>query len=191
MKNDHTIELFKKPLILGASISAGYGTRDGGIGAVLARMINPEAKITNKAVSGASSIQSTSHLDFSRFDPSIVLGFDLFFWDAVRGQIGPKFEAHTRKIFRTFHERNVPMIIGKLPLVDLPVGGHIVQIKKNAVKVNNLLEKLAEEHTNALLYDPLACFMTMEEEHFSDGLHLTSKGNEYCAKYFLHSNFQP
>ncbi|MBA2405443.1 MAG: SGNH/GDSL hydrolase family protein, partial [Bdellovibrionales bacterium] len=134
------IKLFSRPLIIGASISAGHGTQDGGPGAVLARMINPQAKITNLAFNGASSLQSTAKLNLDNYKPSIVLGLDLFFWDTVREQVGEKFEENTRKLFQQIQARGIPMIIGKIPMVDLPLGNRAESIKKSALKINKLLE---------------------------------------------------
>lgn len=186
MKNDKEIRLFSSPLILGASISAGYGTKDGGIGAVLAKKINPEAQIVNKARSGATSVTSTGHLDFNSFNPSIVLGLDLFFWDAVRGETGKTFEKNTERLFESFRKRGIPMIIGKIPVLDLPFGGYFREVKKNAQIVNAFLEEHKGPENLILLYDPLPCFSGLDSEiHFSDGLHLTSEGNKYCAEFFL------
>lgn len=191
IRNKHTasdIQLFSRPLIIGASISAGYGTGDGGPGAVLARMINPNAKITNIARSGATSVQSTSHVDFDSYSPSIVMGFDLFFWDAAREQVNTKFEQNTRKIFKSFQDRKIPMIIGKIPVVDLPFGLKAAGIKKSSEKVNALLEELCTLKKNSLLYDPLEVFMRMDsDEYFSDNLHLTTKGNQFCASFLAQS----
>ena len=179
-------ELFSKPLVLGASISVGYGTKDGGIAAVLARQINPDAQVINMAKSGATSVQSTGHLNLEIFNPSIVLGFDLFFWDAARRQVNKQFESNTRRIFKTFQDKKVPMIIGKIPILDLPLGPRMDSIKKSGAEVNALLEELCVEDKKCLLYDPVDCFLSMDSgDYFSDNLHLTSAGNRYCANYFV------
>lgn len=191
MKNQKELKLFSTPLVLGASISAGYGTRDGGLGAVLAKAINPDAKIINKAISGATSVQSTAHLDFTKYDPSIVLGLDLFFWDAAREKTGKKFESNTRYLFDHFRDREIPMIIGRVPVIDLPfIGGRAKDLIESAQRVNGLLEELTLTHANCVLYNPVPCFLSMgfgSRKYFSDGLHLNSKGNRYCVEYFLKS----
>lgn len=188
---EHDKKIFSHPLILGASISAGYGTRDGGLGAVLAKTINPGAKITNKAMSGATSVKSTSHLDLQSFDPSIVLGLDLFFWDAAREKTGKKFESNTRNLFDVFRDKNVPMIIGRVPVLNLPfIGGKAKALIDSANRVNGLLEELTLSHSNCVLYDPVPCFLSMgfgSSDYFSDGLHLNSNGNRYCADFFIKS----
>ncbi len=189
MKKDNELKLFSQPLVLGASISAGYGTRDGGLGAVLARTINPEAKIVNKAISGATSVQSTSHLKFEKYDPSVVLGLDLFFWDAARQKTGKKFEENTKMLFDVFSEKNIPMIVGRVPVIDLPfIGGKAKELIESAKKVNDLLERLALTHKNALIYDPVPCIFRMgfgSSKYFIDGLHLNDEGNKFCANYFV------
>ena len=189
MKNKNDKELFSRPLVLGASISAGYGTRDGGLGAVLSKTINPEARVINKAISGATSVQSTSHLDLETYDPSVVLGLDLFFWDAARCQTGKKFESNTKRLFESF--QHTPMIIAKVPVIDLPfIGGKAKELIESANKVNTLLELLALSHSRCLLYDPVPCFLSMgfgSPKYFSDGLHLNSAGNKYCAEFFIRS----
>lgn len=191
-------ELFSRPLIIGASISAGYGTRNGGPGEVLSRLINPDAKITNLARNGASSIQSTAHLDLTILRPTLIMGLDLFFWDAARNQVGTKFETNTRRFFKDVQSRGIPMIIAKLPIVDLPFGKKAEDFKRNAILVNSLLDEFGTMEQNTLLYDPVACLLSMDfAEHFSESFHLTCEGNEFCARY-LHesglyrqlSNFQ-
>lgn len=184
MKNKE-LKLFSNPLVIGASISAGYGTRDGGLGAVLARKVNPDAKITNFARSGYTSVQSTSHLDFDSYEPSVVLALDLFFWDAAREQTGKKFEENTKRLFNSFTQRKIPMIVGKVPVLELPFGGRANDLIKSAQKVNALLEEVSRDQ-NVLLYDPIHCFLSMESgEYFSDGLHLSDEGNKYCADFFI------
>ncbi|MES2526726.1 MAG: SGNH/GDSL hydrolase family protein [Bdellovibrionota bacterium] len=189
MKKQNDLKLFSQPLVLGASISAGYGTRDGGLGAVLAKTINPDAKIINKAISGATSVQSTSHLDFGKFDPSVVLGLDLFFWDAAREKTGKKFEENTKKLFDAFAEKQIPMIVGRVPVINLPfIGGRAKDLIESANKVNGYLEKMVLTHKNALLYDPVPCIFSMgfgSRKYFIDGLHLNSEGNKYCAEFFI------
>lgn len=188
LKNHNSIILFSRPLIIGASISAGHGTCDGGPGAVLARMMNPNAKITNFARSGATSLQSTGNIDFSQYSPSIVMGFDLFFWDVVRSELGNRFETNARNLFNTFKEREVPMIVGKIPEVPFPLGPRFEGIQKNGKKVNEFLFELSQGDQNIILLDPLECILSMDSpKYFSDGLHLTEAGNKFCAEFLANS----
>lgn len=187
-KNFSHSELFSRPLILGASISAGYGTQDGGPGSVLARMLNPLSQITNLAKNGATSVQSTSRVDFKKYNPTLIMGFDLFFWDVARSQIDSNFESHTRSLFKAFQDLNAPVILGQLPEVPSFLSGKFSSLIKNAKKVNLLLEELASKDSKVVLYNPLECLLSMDSsEYFSDGLHLSRKGNQYCANYILNS----
>ena len=179
---DKELKLFSRPLIIGASISAGFGTKNGGPCEVFARMMNPKAKITNLAGNGYTSFQSTSRMNLDKQNPSIIMGLDMFFWDAVRTEIGSRFMAHTRNVFMECHERGIPMIIGKVPIVDMPF--KIFNYQKNAAKVNSLLEEICTLENNSVLVDPIECYINMDsEEHFSDGLHLTCEGNKFCAEF--------
>ena len=180
-------DLFSRPLIIGASISAGYGTTNGGPSEVFARMINPDTKIKNLAFNGATSINSTSGLDLKNHSASVVMALDLFFWDAIRNQVGTSFETNTKRFFNHLHEHEMPAIIGKLPLIDLPLGPFAEVVKNNAKKVNALLEDICTIDRNFLVYDPLECVLQMNDHHFSDGLHLTNEGNHYCAQYLANS----
>src|SRR4051812_21030020 len=98
MTTNIDLSLFSQPLILGASVSRGFGTTDGGPGTVISKMINPHAKVTNKYMSGHTSVESTRGLDYFEKNPSIVLTFDLFFWNANREQLESHFEENTRKL---------------------------------------------------------------------------------------------
>lgn len=189
-------ELFKRPLILGASVSRGFGTTDGGPGTVISRLINPNAVVTNKSMSGHTSLESTRNLDYFETNPTIVLAFDLFFWDANREQTGKEFEKNTRKLFKTFQDKNIPMIVGRVPVgVEFPEGIKNVGPKKSTREINKLLEELCTSDKKCVLYDPKICFDMMGGpvspkgvRYFSDSLHTTNEGNRFCAEIFVKSD---
>jgi hypothetical protein len=195
MTNNKDQNLFARPLILGASVSRGYGTTDGGPGMVISKMINPEAKVTNKSMSGHTSVESTKHLDYFATNPSIVLAFDLFFWDANREQVGKEFEANTRKLFRAYQERKIPMIVGKVPVgVKFPEEIRKAGERPSARKINQLLEELCTLDKHCLLYEPRNCFDRMPgplssegKPYFGDSMHTTNLGNSFCAQIFVES----
>ena len=99
--DETTREIFARPLILGASISKGQGAGDGGPAALISKMINPQAVVTNLAQGGRTSVQSTSKIDLLASKPTVVWAIDLFFWDAVRNRIGSDFEHNFKRIFST------------------------------------------------------------------------------------------
>lgn len=193
MNSNNDVLLFSRPLVLGASISRGWGTSDGGPGNVISKLIYPSAKVTNKAMSGHTSLESTRNLDYFETNPTIVLALDLFFWDATRDEVGKSFETNMRKLFKTYQDKKIPMIVGKLPIgVEFPEAISRTGKKKSAKKVNELLEEICTEDKNCLLYDPKICFDKMGkpispsgEPYFSDSMHTTNVGNLFCAKIFV------
>ncbi len=192
---DKTKCLFAQPLILGASVSAGYGTSDGGPATVISRMINPEARLDNQARSGATSVESTRTLRISSVSASLVFALDLFFWDAARDLYSREFEEKTRKLFSGFQKIKIPMIVGKVPIgAKFPDSIKEAGQKRSAGKINNLLEELCTLDKNCLLYDPVECFNLMKApvspegiSYFSDRLHTTNEGNKFCANIFVAS----
>lgn len=187
--------LFTRPLILGASVSRGFGTSDGGPGNVISKMIYQEAIVTNKAMSGHTSLESTRNLDYFETNPSIILAFDLFFWDANREEVGTSFEKNTIKLFETYQIKKVPMIVGRVPVgVNFPEEIRHAGNKKSAQKINSLLEELCTLEKNCLLYDPKICFDKMKgplspdgHPYFGDSMHTTNLGNKFCADIFVGS----
>jgi hypothetical protein len=195
MESRKNILLFSRPLILGASVSRGFGTTDGGPANVISRMINPHAEVTNKSMSGHTSVESTKNLDYFQTNPSVVLAFDLFFWDANREETGDEFIAHTRNFFKAFQAKKIPMIVGRVPVgVKFPQGIKEAGDKASARIVNKLLEELCTLEKNCILYDPKICFDLMGApvssdgvRYFSDALHTTNEGNKFCANIFVRS----
>lgn len=187
--------LFERPLLLGASITRGFGTTDGGPGNVIAKMINPDARVTNKSMSGHTSVESTRQLDLLATRPSIVLAFDLFFWDANREEVGKEFEENTRRLFKTFQDKKIPMIVGKVPVgVRFPDEVRRAGEKKSTQRVNALLTELCTVEKNCFLYDPKICLDQMKgplspdgKPYFSDSMHTTNLGNQFCADIFVGS----
>jgi hypothetical protein len=185
--------LFERPLIIGASISRGHGTKDGGPGAVLARLTHPSPEITNRAISGATSVQLGRRLKLDQLTPSIVLGLDLFFWDAARNQCGEEFLTNLRELLAAFQRRRVPVILGKVPMeVKFPEGIRLAGKRPCAAKINELLEVTCLVEKNCLLYDTAQCLRAMGSPkddsgrpYFSDDLHTTEVGNVFCAEHLL------
>lgn len=187
----NTMCLFSRPLVIGASVSAGYGTSTGGPAAILSRQLNPAARVTNRSISGATSMAVTNF--FPRALPSIVLGFDMFFWDTARSTCTEEFATQTRAFFRRYQEAGVPMVIGKIP-VDAPFPAGI-RLAGRAACTSRINALIAEECTldkNCLVYDPKDCLVAMRspvspsgENYFLDPVHTSSAGNTFCAEQFV------
>jgi hypothetical protein len=195
MDKDKELKLFSRPLILGASVSRGFGTTDGGPGTVISKIINPKAVVTNKSMSGHTSVESAAGLNYFDSNPSIVLALDLFFWDAARDLTGSTFESNAKKLFKSYQDKNIPMIVGKVPVgVRFPEFIKEAGSKKSAVKINKFLEEQCTLDKNCLLYDPKICFDMMGSpvspegvNYFSDSMHTTNEGNLFCANIFVKS----
>ena len=187
----NTLCLFSKPLVIGASVSAGYGTRTGGPAAILSRDLNPSSRVTNRSISGATSMAATSF--FPRELPSIVLGFDMFFWDTARSSCDEDFATQTRAFFRRYREAGVPMVIGKIPVnAPFPTGIRLAGRAACTSRINALIEQECTLENNCLVYDPKDCLVAMRspvspsgENYFLDPIHTSSAGNQFCADHFV------
>lgn len=187
----NTLCLFERPLVIGASVSAGYGTSTAGPAAILSRELNPAAKVTNRSISGATSMSATSF--FPKELPSIVLGFDMFFWDTVRSSCDEAFETQTRAFFHRYQSAGVPMVIGKIPVnAPFPVGVRLAGRAACTSRINALIEQECAVEKNCIIYDPKDCLMAMGtpvspegEAYFIDPLHPSTAGNRFCADHFV------
>ncbi len=186
----NTMCLFSRPLVIGASVSAGFGAGQGP-GTILSRELNPSARVTNRSISGASSMAATSF--FPRQLPSIVLGFDMFFWDTVRSTCDANFVTQTRAFFRRYRDAGVPMVIGKIPVgARFPAGVRLAGRAACTSRINALIQQECTIDNNCLVYDPKDCLDAMGssvspsgQNYFVDPLHTSAAGNAFCAKEFI------
>lgn len=189
--------LFSRPLLVGASITKGLGANAGGPAALIAKSLNPETEITNLARSGTSSVISLRNHQVPAIPPSIVVGVDLFFWDAARKNCGDDFEERTKKFIKLYQDLKIPMILGKLPTgVKFPAGYSVLDETECTGKINKLLEVECTAEKNCLLYDPKDCFNKLKamnlstdelKKYFVDDLHTSVAGNKFCANIFVSS----
>lgn len=190
----NSICLFNKPLLVGASITKGYKANSGGASSIIANNLSPGAKINNIAKSGISSAISLENHTLPIELPSIVMGLDLFFWDAANNKCGEIFVKKTKSFMKLYQDQKIPMILGKLPKrINSPSGYNILNNNDCTNKINSLLETECTIDKNCLLYDPNECLSVMEKskEYFVDHLHTTVEGNKYCANIFIsNKNYQ-
>ena len=191
----NTMCLFSTPTVVGASVSAGFGTSTGGPASILSRMLNPAAKIDNQALSGATSVQILRRFETQQKDPSIILGFDLFFWDAARNECGEPFVESTKKFFKAHKDKKTPMVIGRIPVgAPFPVGVRMAGTRPCARVINSLVNQFCKVENNCIVYDPKDCIDAMKEpvspeglNYFRDPLHTSTEGNKFCAREFIQS----
>lgn len=125
--------------------------------------------------------------------PSIVIGVDLFFWDAARNDCAENFEKSTRAFMKLYQDKKIPMILGKLPKgVTYPTGYHLLNSSMCTDKINRLLEEECTLEKNCLIYDPKDCLSKVDPQnralYFVDRLHSSVEGNKFCAQEFIAAN---
>lgn len=187
--------LFSKPLLVGASITTGYGANSGGPAALIAKTLSPGSEISNIARGGTPSVVSLRNHQIPDIHPSVVMGVDLFFWDAARKNCGEDFETKTKSFIKLYQDKKIPMILGKLPMgVKFPTGYAVLNETDCTGKINKLLESECTPEKNCLLYDPMVCIDKLRKanpseeklkKYFVDDLHTSEEGNRYCADVFI------
>lgn len=112
---DEIHQLMKRPLIVGASVSADWSAKSPG--KLLALRYTPESEIKTIAFGGKSGrdvLKSVTPESLS--DRTIVIGVDLFFWDAtLRSSDESLNELH--KLMRSVRARKIPLILGEVPML--------------------------------------------------------------------------
>lgn len=193
--------LFDHTLIVGASVSQGVGAKAGGPSKIIAKAINPEAKV--KVIAKHEKMSTESMVGYvEATPPSIVMGLDLFYWDAIKNQCDETFEAHTRNFFQKYQERNIPLIIGRLPKkISEPSGYSVLNLSECTDIINRMVDELCTMEKNCIIYDPGDCIRAMTKVkkglgrkkylnnllklYFVDDVHPSDAGNHFCAEHFL------
>lgn len=182
----HAHEALKRPLIVGASVSAGYGST--GPGHRLALRYTSADKIENLAVPGATGRQQITNLQAETVkDRSIILAMDFLFWDSVYPDSKPSVDALDR-LLRLGQARKIPVVIGDIPSL---LGSRQV----NRASLNREIHKRCEsaKQCYVLKLDDLHQKL-MRDRHIEvkgkrygfrdllpDGLHLADVAGEYLA----------
>lgn len=179
--------VLRKPMIVGASVSAGFGTTDPGTRAAL--RYTSAGNILNTAVAGAEGVSMNWWSVDYVAKQSIVIGVDWMFWDAVLDDPS-KSIAQLKQNLAIARAARVPVIIGDVPRLDLRV-----YRQKSRDRVNGAIHSLCKESRGcyilpfARIYDGMLAgnMISYRNEHFdwwhlsSDGLHLNATGAEYMA----------
>ena len=210
-----TLCLFSQPLVVGASVSAGYLAGGLGPSSIMAKKLNDQADIQNISHAHKTSLESLqmgkNGTPYNKLPtPSVVMGLDLFFWDAAKRECGADFITKTNDFFQFYQDKNVPMIIGKLPKgITQPSGYNRLNGDNPCTDpINELLEKKCTLEKNCILYDLKDCFQKLkldakekfgegkEKErvaylkekmalYFVDDIHPSRAGNEYCSQAYI------
>jgi hypothetical protein len=110
---------FRRPLILGASVSADY--RAPSPGRLLARRFSA-LSVATVAWPGAHSSSILAALPDQTLDSAtVVVAVDIFFWDAARAGAARAPEL-VKAFFDRLGPRRLPLIVGTVPPLRLPYG---------------------------------------------------------------------
>jgi hypothetical protein len=185
--------IFKNPLILGASVSHGQGTNEGGPAVMLARDYNPNTKPKMETYPGLGVDAILKNIKIPTPAPSSVMALDLFYWDAYNENCGDEVIKKIDLFFKIYQEQNIPMIVGALPLgVKYPAGYAELNNKVCAQKFNNYLSEHCKIENNCLIHNSADCTQAMQEKlkedsklkMFQDERHPTDLGNRICVDQF-------
>jgi hypothetical protein len=106
-------ELFSKPLIIGASVSADWASLSPG--KRLSYRHTDRANVLTIAKSGHPGIDVLRDVTDKKLEGrSIVIGFDLFFWDSGRADATETLTA-MRKLVKRTGELGIPLVLGDIP----------------------------------------------------------------------------
>lgn len=106
-------ETLNRPLIVGASVSAGQGASSPG--RKLALRYTDESRIRTVAFGGKPGVEVLKQVsDPVLRDRSVVIALDLFFWDSALPSPAASLAALDRLIRRT-SEAGIPVVLGEIP----------------------------------------------------------------------------
>ena len=178
--------LLRAPLIIGASVSAGFGTTSP------ARRLtrryyadDPSRTLARSGTTAKSLLSTLKESDLK--DRSLVIGMDLFFWDSVYGSAAGVTATLNSLLERT-KKLGLPLIIGDVPEI---LAGHQsnreavnVAIRKNCTPANNCVILPLEKLFKKLLAD--GSIHSRGKEYslldlMPDGLHLSAPASDFCA----------
>ncbi len=183
--------VFSRPLIFGASVSAGYGTP--GPGDVAGRMLKPRENITNIAKNGAQGryFKNLNPQSISKY--TVLIGVDFMFWDSALNDPTESIMA-LRHLVWSANKAGVPLILG-----DVPMLSPIFQREAVRVRINQEIhaqcrasrhcfvigmEKLHRQAQNEGVAINGRIFHVRDLMAF-DGLHLTALASHYIARLIL------
>jgi hypothetical protein len=179
-------QVFRAPLILGASVSADYGTASPGRRASL-RYTEP-SRIRAIAQGGTPGVEIVSRMRENDVrDRSVVIALDLFFWDSTVADPSRSLAA-VQRLTQWTAAQGIPLLLGDIPLL-LP--GRQPQ----RARLNQAIRAQCRRTTQCVLV-PLDAlhqqvirdgFLTIHGKRYAlpelvpDGLHLSPPASEFLA----------
>lgn len=192
----NSICLFQNPLIVGASVSKGFNANSGGAPAIVAKKLNPESKIINEAKNHTMAQDSLPTIDLDAINPSIVMGLDLFYWDAMNEKCDEDFTKKVNQFLDFYMNKKTPIILGVLPEKLSEPKGYAALKNKNCTKViNQYVTGKCTLEKNCLIYNPELAIREVSsnlnaqdknlKQYFPDGLHPSIQTNKLLAENFI------
>lgn len=179
-------QLFKKPLILGASVSADYFTESPGKRLALRYTSKEQIKVT--ALRGKAAKEILKPVTESGLKGrSVVIGLDLFFWDSFLPGVHDSLAALERLVTQT-ERQGIALILGEVPEL-------MSQRQTQLNLINKKMQDLARRHSHLRIL-PLNSILRKTqrdgfilhdgrkyelEELLPDGLHISEIASEYLA----------
>lgn len=179
-------EIFKAPLIVGASVSADYQTQSPG--KRLALRYTEEKNIHVMAQRGKPGKEVLQNLKMESLkDRTAIVGLDLFFWDSFNGSPMESLKA-MEKLFKMAKSKNIPLVLGEVPEL-------VPFYQKSVFAINDKMKELCQDYSsckilplNQILRKTLSDgFIVQGGKKYSieallpDGLHLATPASEYLA----------
>lgn len=188
--------LFQHPLIIGASVSSGF--RAESPARRLARRFGTDDAVVSLAVPGASGARMVQELTDERLAAAtVVVGVDLFFWDAQRDCAAGL--AGVDELFKRITPRKTPLIIANVPALHAPMGlGPKDDCRE---QLNPKIAKSCKEDPTCVLLDLNGLYAKAAADGgvdldgkrvafrdlLSDGLHLSDAGSQLVARAILNA----
>jgi len=180
--------LFQSPLIVGASVSADWSSLSPG--KVLSLRYTSKQNIETVARPGRPSYDVLPLLSENQLKGrSIIIGFDLFFWDTT-GPSVQKSEAALSRLLNEAKRHRVPVVIGDVPELlrgHQPRRAEINAMIRRSCQTKSLchvvpLDRLHQQvlREGALTINGRRYTMS---ELVPDGLHVNKTASEYLADY--------
>ena len=179
--------LFRKPLIIGASVSSGY--RAESPAHRLARRFGSADAVVSLADQGASGARMVQELTDERLAAAtVVVGVDLFFWDAQRDCNAGL--AAVDGLFRRLEPRRTPVVLGNVPPIR---GGSCGR------RLNEKIENACANDSSCVLLDLNRLYENIVADGGAeidgrrytlrslqpDGYHLSDAGSELVSRAIL------
>lgn len=183
-------QILKKPIIIGASVSADWSSLSPG--KKLARRYTKPSEIVTKAQGGRPGVRTLEVVKPADFkDRSIVIGVDLFFWDSTLPSIDQSLKSLDR-LMKEVRQLQLPIVLGEIPEL-------IPGRQPHRESLNKAIRKACSDYSRCYLmpFDRLHKQVLREggiemygrkytiQEIVPDGLHLIETAGNYLADVML------